>query len=69
MKIFMCIVVGQEVNGKNVIVRVDRASKSKEDIEFFISKNPATWTEKMNVAGGTVNFFCERHAHEVEVEE
>jgi hypothetical protein len=65
----MCIVVGQELNGKNVIVRVDRASKNKEDIDLFISKNPATWTEKMNVPGGVVNFFCERHAHEVEVEE
>lgn len=69
MKIYMCITVGQEINGKNVVVRVDRASKNKEDLEFFVNKNPATWTEKIAAPGGMVSFFCERHVHECEVEE
>lgn len=69
MKIYMCITVGQEINGKNVVVKVDRASKAKEDIEIYVNKNPTTWTEKIPVPGGAVNFFCERHIHEVEVEE
>jgi hypothetical protein len=68
MKAFLCLTVGQEINGRNVVVRVDKASNKKEDIENFIKGGQGTWLEKLDVPGGKVDFFCERHLHEIEVE-
>jgi hypothetical protein len=68
MKIYLCITVGQEINGKNAVVKVDKASLKKEDIDQYVSKSQTTWVEKIEVLGGKVDFFCERHIQEVEVE-
>jgi hypothetical protein len=68
MKVYLCITVGQELNGRNTVVRIDKASTKKEDVEQYISKNQSSWMEKIDVVGGKVDFFCERHPQEVEVE-
>jgi hypothetical protein len=68
MQTYICITVGQEINGRNVVIKVDKASTKKEDIEDYIKKNQTSWLEKIDVSGGKVDFFCERHIHEVEVE-
>lgn len=68
MKVYLCITVGQEIDGKNVVVRIDKASQKKEDIQTFIQSSRNPWTEAIEVPGGKVNFFCERNLQEVEVE-
>jgi hypothetical protein len=69
MKAFISITIGQEINGRNVVVKVDKACKDKEKIEEFIKTNKTMWNEFLEVPGGKVNFLCERHIHEIEVEE
>ncbi len=68
MKIYLSITVGQEINGRNTIVKIDKASTKKDDIESSIKNGQGTWIEKFDVPGGKVDFFCERHLQEVEVE-
>lgn len=69
MKVFICLTVAQEVDGKNLFVRVDKASKNKDFIDKFIAQQKGTWIERIKVSDGEVNFACERHPHEIEVEE
>lgn len=68
MKVYLCVTVAQEIDGKNTMIRIDKASVKKEAIESFLANNKIIWNEKMQVAGGLVEFTCERHPQEVEVE-
>jgi hypothetical protein len=69
MKIYLCVTIAQEIDGKNTMIRIDKASLKKETVESFIANHKIVWAEKMPVAGGLVEFACERHPQEVEVEE
>jgi hypothetical protein len=69
MKIFICLTVAQEVDGRNLFVRVDKTSKSKDVIEKFMSVEKLSWVEKITTPEGDLNFACERHPHELEVED
>jgi hypothetical protein len=69
MKVFICLTVAQEIDGRNLFVRVDKASKSKDVVESFMSKEKASWVEKITTPEGELSFACERHPHELEVED
>jgi hypothetical protein len=69
MKVFVALTVAQEVDGKNVLIRFDKASKSKPVIDQFLLDNKNSWVEKIKVSDVDVSFACERHPHELEVEE
>lgn len=69
MLIYAAITVGQEINGRNVVVRTDFASKNKSEVEDFLSKNKGSWTEFIDVENQKINFFCERHVQQIEVKE
>lgn len=69
MKVYICLTVAQEVDGKNMFVRVDKASKHKDVVEKFLSEQKSSWVEKIKIADGEIGFACERHPHELEVEE
>lgn len=69
MKVYICLTVAQEIDGKNTLVKVDKASAKKESIDAFLSANKLLWVEKMPIQGGTADFACERHPYEFEVEE
>lgn len=69
MKIFICLTVAQELEGRNLFVRVDKASKSKEVVEKFISTQKNSWIEKIATPEGELSFACERHPHELELED
>ena len=66
-KIYLAISLGQEVDGRNVALRVDMASLNKTKIEEFLNRNRNSWTEKFPFPEGEVNCFFERHATEVEL--
>lgn len=65
--VYLAVTVGQEVNGKNVIVRIDKASFSKEKIDGFLKQERNAWVEKHAFPEGEANCYFERHAQEVEV--
>lgn len=69
MKIYICLTVAQEVDGKNLFVRVDKASKNKSNIDSFMSNEKASWVERIKIQNEDVSFVCERHPHEIEVED
>lgn len=69
MKIFICLTVAQEIDGKNLFVRVDKASKNKNVIDSFMSNEKASWIEKIKTQNEDVSFVCERHPHELEIED
>jgi hypothetical protein len=66
-QIYLAITVGQEVNGKNVVVRVDKASFSKTTIEDYLRTEKNSWVEKHTFPEGEASCYFERHAQEVEV--
>jgi len=68
MKVYCSIIVGQEIDGKNVVVRVEKASTDKAKIEEMQSlKNP--WTENFQVPDGNVKMFFQRNFQEIEVDD
>ena len=66
-KVYMCITVAQEINGRNIQIRVDKASKDKTVIDSYLSSSNNSWVEKMKTPEGNVDFYCERHPQEVEI--
>lgn len=68
-KVFLAVTVGQEVNGKNVIVRIDKASFSKNKLDDFLRSEKNAWIEKHVFPEGEASCYFERHAQEVEVED
>jgi hypothetical protein len=68
-KIYLAISVGQEVDGRNIALRVDKVSFNKNKINEFLLNNKNSWVEKFKFPEGEVNCFFERHATEVEVED
>jgi hypothetical protein len=68
MQIYMSLTVGQEVNGVNVMVKVEKASTNKALIEKFISGKQNPWTESHPLNGANLMFFMERHLQEIEVD-
>lgn len=69
MKIYLCLTVAQEIDGKNLLIRFDKCSKNKKIVDDFIGANKAAWVEKIPVENTSKDFACERHPHEVEVED
>lgn len=68
MQIYISLAVGQEVNGANVMVKVEKASTNKSSIEKFISGKQNPWTESQQLNNTNVMFFMERHLQEIEVD-
>jgi hypothetical protein len=68
MQIYISLAVGQEVNGANVMVKVEKASTNKSSIEKFISGKQNPWTESQQFNNTNVMFFMERHLQEIEVD-
>jgi hypothetical protein len=66
---YLAITVGQEINGRNVVVKIDKASFNKASIEHFLSQNKNSWNENFKFPEGEVTCFFERHAQEVGVED
>lgn len=68
MKVYCSIVVGQEIDGKNVVVKIEKASVDKSKIEAMQSlKNP--WTENFQVPDGNVKMLFQRNFQEFEVDD
>ncbi len=67
--LYLALTVGQEINGKNVVVKIDKASFNKSVIEQFLSQNRNSWTENFKFPEGELSCFFERHAQEVGVED
>ena len=68
MKVYIAITIGSEVNGKNMLVRVDKASSTKEKIDEFIKLNPTTWIEKYTFQEGSLDCYFQRQPYEIEGE-
>jgi len=69
MKIYACITVAQEIDGKNLMIRFDKVTTKKDDLEKYVANNKSAWVEKMGSPQGMIDFACERHPHEIEVED
>lgn len=66
-KIYICVTVAQEINGRNIQIRVDKASRNKSSIDAFLSSGNNSWVEKIKTPEGNVDFYCERHPQEVDL--
>lgn len=51
-----------------MLVRVDKASSTKEKIDEFIKLNPTTWIEKYTFQEGSLDCYFQRQPYEIEVE-
>ena len=68
-KAYVAMTIGTEVNGKNMLVRIDKASFKKENIDEFIKLNPASWVEKYKFPEGSLDCYFQRQPYEIEVED
>lgn len=66
---YLAITVGQEINGRNVVVKIDKASFNKASVEQFLAQNKNSWNENFKFPEGEGPCFFERHAQEVGVED
>lgn len=67
MKVYLCVTVGQEIDGRNVVVRIDSASANKTKVDEFLNTNKNSWVEKFQVPEGMVDMYFQRNAQEIEV--
>ena len=72
-KAYIAITVGQEINGKNVTIRVDKASFKQQDVDIFLKSNKNSWSDSLpldpnNPTVTSVPFYFERHAMEIDIE-
>lgn len=67
--LYLALSIGQEINGKNIVLRVDKASFLKNKVQEFLYQNKNAWIDKHTFPEGEVNCYFERHAQEVEVED
>jgi len=68
MKVFLSTIVGQQIDGQNVIVKIEKASVDKSKIDTLLSlKNP--WTEEVDTPAGKAQMFFQRNFQEIEVED
>lgn len=69
MKVYCAISIGQEINGSNVVLRIDKASVDKTKIDAYLNTNKPTWSEKFALPEGNVDMYFQRNAQEFEVED
>jgi hypothetical protein len=69
MKAYCSIVVGQEIDGHNAVVKVERVSCDKSKIDEIVNKGQASWIENFEVPEGNVKMFFQRNAQEIEIED
>ena len=68
MKVYISTIVGQQIDGQNVIVKIEKASVDKSKIDAMASlKNP--WTEETDTPSGKANMLFQRNVQEIEVED
>ncbi len=66
---YASIVVGQEIDGKNIVVKIEKVSCIKKKIEELIANQKNSWVEKFDVPEGNVPMYFTRNAQEIFVED
>lgn len=69
MKAYCSIVVGQEIDGKNIVVKIEKVSCNKTKIEHLVNTSKNVWQENFQVPEGTVPMYFQRNLQELEVED
>jgi hypothetical protein len=65
----MSIIVGQEIDGKNLVVKVEKVSCKKEVIDQLLTSGRNNWVERHKVPEGEVPMYFARNAQEIVVED
>jgi hypothetical protein len=68
MQVYISLVVGQEINGSNIMVKIEKASTKRDTIEQFIKGKQNPWNESQQLNGANVSFLMERNLQEIEVD-
>lgn len=69
MKVYMTIVVGQELDGRNLVVKVEKLSKDKEVIEGILKKEKNNWVSNHDTADGSLPMYFTRNPFEAELDD
>jgi hypothetical protein len=69
MKAYMSIIVGQEIDGKNLVIKVEKVSCKKEVIDQLLTAGRNNWVERHKVPEGEVPMYFSRNAQEILVED
>ncbi len=69
MKVYASVVVGQEINGKNIIVKIEKLTSDKSKIDQLLNSGKNNWIENYNVPEGTVPMYFSRNPQEIELED
>jgi hypothetical protein len=69
MKAYASIVVGQEVDGKNLVVKIEKVSCNKEVIENILKTSKNNWVEQFDVPEGKVPMYFSRNPQEILIED
>jgi len=83
MKAFVALTVANEIDGRNTVVRADKASAVRSQLEEWLKTRQLTWRETirtgpqpqpgLNVGlqpqGAVMDCLCQTHIIEIEVED
>jgi hypothetical protein len=69
MKAYASIIVGQEIDGKNLVIKFEKVSCKKEVIDEILAKNRNSWVEKHAVPEGVVPMYFSRNAQELVIDD
>jgi hypothetical protein len=69
MKAYASIVVGQEVDGRNLVVKIEKVSCDKTKIDEILASNRNNWVEQFDVPEGKVPMYFSRNPQEILIED
>jgi hypothetical protein len=69
MKVYASVVVGQEIDGRNVVVKIEKLTCDKSKIDQILTSGKNNWVENYAVPDGTVPMYFSRNPQEIELED
>jgi hypothetical protein len=66
---YASIVVGQEIDGKNLVVKIEKVSCDKSKIDGILATNKNSWVEQFDVPEGKVPMYFSRNPQEIFIED
>ncbi len=69
MKAFVALTVASEIDGRATVVRVDKATTSREKMEVWASAQKGQWREAVRQDGVVLDCHCQLRIIEVDVED
>jgi hypothetical protein len=69
MKVYASVVVGQEIDGRNIVVKIEKLTADRSKIDAILAMGKNNWVTNYDVPEGSVPMYFSRNPQEIELED